>query len=249
MNIYCLASGSKGNSTLIEHHGHYLLIDMGVSFSYLKKCLDFLNVEVNNIDALLITHNHSDHISGVKYLRNTPIFCTEGTYSSNSDITYIQPYQKYHIIGLEVRPVSLSHDAINPVGFVIKSSKEKLVYITDTGMLPSRTLRYLKNANYYVFEANHNQKMLHQTLRPADVKLRILSDLGHLSNEDSAMYLSTLIGDKTTDIILAHISSEANTPELAIKAYQKIFKKVGLKITNYHLQVAEQFVITSIINQ
>lgn len=240
MNIYILASGSKGNATIVENNGHLILIDMGVSLSYLVDEMARYDLDVESIEAILLTHEHSDHIKGLRYLRNTPIFCTEET-CPKGEINPLIPYQKTKIAGMEIRPISTSHDASNPVGYIIKDGKEKLVYVTDTGMIPNRSLRYMKNANYYVFESNHNQKMLHKTNRPALLKLRILSDMGHLCNEDAAMYLSMLVGDKTTDIVLAHISEEANTPELALKTLTKFFKKSHISLEKIHVQCAKQY--------
>ena len=124
--------------------------------------------------------------------------------------------------------------------FVIKNKKEKLVYVTDTGMIPDKTLDKMKNADYYIIESNHNIKKLHQTNRPAYLKLRILSDEGHLSNEASAIYMSELVGNKTKEIILAHLSEEANEPELALKAYKKIFQKAHIDLDKIYLHCASQ---------
>ncbi len=248
MNIHVLASGSKGNATIVEHQGRLLLIDMGVTFSYLTDALERLGLDVTKIEAILVTHEHYDHTSGLKYLRNTPIFCTEHTLEEGYNLSYIEPYKTFELIGLEIRPISASHDAFNPVGYVIKSETEKLVYMTDTGMVPARSLKHMKNANYYVFESNHNRKMLHETNRPAELKMRILSDTGHLANEDSAIYLADLVGDKTTDIVLAHISEEANTPDEVIKAYTKIFKRNSLRVSDYNIRCAKQRETVSIIN-
>lgn len=239
MKIIVIRSGSSGNATLIYDEGRLLLIDMGVTLTLLKEGLSIINKKVLDIDALLLTHNHSDHTKGVSYVKPVPIYCTKGTYKGN-EVNEIVPYEKFMIDHFTITPISASHDAPSTVGFVIKNKKEKLVYLTDTGMIPEKTLSKMKNADYYIIESNHNIKKLHQTHRPAYLKLRILSDEGHLSNEASAIYMSELVGDKTKEIILAHISEEANEPELALKAYRKIFQKCHIDLSNINLHCASQ---------
>ena len=107
-------------------------------------------------------------------------------------------------------------------------------------MIPEKTLSKMKNADYYIIESNHNIKKLHQTNRPAHLKLRILSDQGHLNNEASAIYMTELVGPKTKEIILAHLSEEANTPELALAAYKKIFQKSHISLEGINLHCASQ---------
>lgn len=239
MKIIVVESGSKGNATLIYDEGRLLLIDMGITLTSLKAGLALIDKKVIDIDALLLTHSHTDHTKGVSYLKPVPIYCTEGTYKGR-EVNIINPYEEFMIEHFTILPISTSHDAPNPVGFVIKNKKETLVYMTDTGMIPERSMQKMKNADYYIIESNHNIKKLHQTNRPADLKLRILSDEGHLSNEASAIYMSELVGDKTKEIILAHISEEANEPELALKAYKKIFQKSRIDLSKINLHCASQ---------
>lgn len=239
MKIIVIESGSKGNATLVYDEGRLLLIDMGITLTSLKNGLKVIDKKVLDIDALLLTHSHTDHTKGVSYVEPVPIYCTKGTYSSNT-VNIIKPYEKFMVEHFTIIPISASHDASNTVGFVIKNKKEKLVYLTDTGMIPDRTLAKMKNADYYIIESNHNIKKLHQTNRPASLKLRILSDEGHLSNEASAIYMSELVGDKTKEIILAHLSEEANDPELALKAYKKIFQKCHIDLDKINLHCASQ---------
>lgn len=239
MKLIVVESGSKGNATLVIDEGRILLIDMGVTLTSLKNALSTINKTPLDIDAVLVTHNHVDHVKGMKYIEPCPIYCVPGVYQSRNtnDIT---PYEKFMIEHFAITPIRASHDAINTVGFVIKNKNEKLVYLTDTGMIPDRSLSKMKNADYYIIEANHNIKKLHQTNRPASLKLRILSDEGHLSNEASAIYMSELVGKNTKEIILAHLSEEANTPELALKAYTKVFNKCHIDLEKINLHCASQ---------
>ena len=195
-----------------------------------------------DIELMFLTHEHGDHTRGIQYLNPLPIYTTPGTWESNN-VVDITPYETFKVNNLKVTPVSLSHDVNNPVGFIFDNGKEKMVYVTDTGFLTEKTLSYLGNADYYVFESNYDFKMLINCGRPASLVNRISSETGHLSNSDSARYMTKLIGDKTKQIILAHISMESNDHETALKTYKKIFKKAHISLDNIELKCADQFEI------
>lgn len=239
MKLYVIESGSRGNASLLEHNGHLLMIDNGVPFFVLENALNELNRNVYDIDALLLTHCHSDHTKGVKYMPPLPIYCTDGTYEGNN-VNLINAYEPFNFEELKITPVSVSHDVPNPVGFIIESDKEKVVYITDTGYIPDETLKYMDNADYYFIESNHNRKMLYACDRPLSLKERIASDTGHLSNEDSANYMVHLVGEKTKGIILGHISLESNTYELAREVFIKKFKRHHICLDNLEIISARQ---------
>ena len=239
MKIYVIKSGSKGNATLIYDEGRLLLIDMGICLRDLKAACNSIGKNLIDIEAMLLTHEHSDHTAGIKYLDPLPIYCTKETYDA-PNVVEILPYEKFKIGHLEITPVSTSHDVKNPLGFVIKNKTEKLVYLTDSGKIPAKTLVKLKNADYYVFESNHDEEMLWNTNRPYILKRRILSDKGHMSNTQSANYLVKLVGPKTKEIILAHLSEEANSPEVCLKTHKKIFKIAKVSLKNIRLICANQ---------
>ncbi|NCA97021.1 MAG: MBL fold metallo-hydrolase [Bacteroidia bacterium] len=243
MRFYILASGSKGNATLIEHDNRVLLIDMGITLSRLKEELVHLNRQIEDIEAVLFTHEHSDHASGAHFFEETKLYATDGTLNGLRH-NVIRPYEKINLIGLDIMPLSTSHDACAPVGFLFENTTERLVYMTDTGFISDKNLEVMRNADYYIIESNHNIKMLLQTNRPADLKQRILSDVGHLSNEDSALYMSELIGEKTKEIVLAHISEEANTDETALKTYNRILKKHFVNMNKIRIYCAKQWSMT-----
>lgn len=243
MRFYILASGSKGNATLIEHENRVLLIDMGITLSRLKEELANINRQISDIGAVLFTHEHSDHASGAHFFEEDKLYATEGTLNGLRH-NVLKPYEKISLLGLDITPLATSHDAFAPVGFLFENSIERLVYMTDTGFISDKNLEVMKNADYYIIESNHNVKMLLQTNRPADLKQRILSDVGHLSNEDSALYMSELIGAKTKEVVLAHISEEANTDEIALKAYNRILKKRFVNISNIRIYCAKQWSMT-----
>lgn len=238
MRYYVLASGSKGNATIIESNDHVILIDMGLSLKCLKERLEATPHTINDIEAILVTHNHSDHISGIELLKNISRYAAEGTLKENYNI--VEPFSTYTIAGFKITILPTSHDATNPIGFVIESGNEKLVYMTDTGYISERNMVYMKNADYYIIESNHNVRMLLATNRPYELKQRILGDEGHLSNEDSALYISECIGERTKEIVLAHLSEEANTPTAALEAYYRIFRNRYRNPDNYILKTASQ---------
>ena len=239
MKFYIIQSGSKGNATILEHNNRLLLIDDGISYISIKSALESLNFNIMNVEALLITHEHSDHTKGIKYLPPLPIYTKEGTYDGDN-VNYIDYFKPFELIGLKITPLLTSHDAINPCGFLFENQDEKLVYMTDTGYIPELSLDYMNNADYYIIESNHDVNMQLDSNRPAQLINRILSDEGHLSNVDSASYMASLVGQRTKQIFLAHISQDANTPEIALSTYKKIFKKKHINLDNIEIICTSQ---------
>ena len=152
----------------------------------------------------------------------------------------LEPYTPFEIGHFKITPVSTSHDVKNPLGFIIENGEEKLVYLTDSGKITVKTLQKLKNADYYIIESNHDPDMLMATNRPMFLKKRILSTKGHLSNEQSATYMTKCIGDKTKEIVLAHLSEEANDPCVALDTYEKVFKDANISTENIEIYCANQ---------
>jgi phosphoribosyl 1,2-cyclic phosphodiesterase len=197
---------------------------MGLPMKRVASSLSSIKKSKADLRGILITHEHSDHIKNLSmYKGKVPIYASKGTveYSDHE----VVPFDSFEIGSLTIIPFRTSHDAANPVGYVVISGKSKLVYLTDSGYVPDESLDYLKDADYYIMESNHDLKMLLKSNRPAVLKRRIKGDEGHLSNVDSAIYLSELVGPKTKEIYLAHLSEECNLPELALEAYRKTFKK------------------------
>ena len=235
-----VSSGSKGNATIVVHNKTVILIDMGISLSRLEEGLAEINLSLKDIDGAIFTHNHADHISGIKFLSPKIMYALEGTLPGGLT-NIVDLYKAFEVGEIKITPVKTSHDAINPCGYVLEAGEEKLVYMTDTGIFLDETLPYVKNPNYIIFESNHDIKMLLNTKRTYELKCRIMSEVGHLCNEDSAIAITSIIGDKTKDIILAHLSEEANTPELALAAYMKVFRHFGFNVDNYNLKCANQW--------
>jgi phosphoribosyl 1,2-cyclic phosphodiesterase len=216
MRYINFASGSKGNSTLIQAGSTQLVIDCGTTKRYLTQSLHNYGLDLNQIDALLITHDHGDHISQLKTFKHVPEVYSPVPLRNRENVITPIPYQPFMIKDIWVQPIVLSHDTALTYGYIIKHQDETLVYVTDTGYLKAQDYDYIRNATYYIFESNHDVDLLMQTNRPYPVKSRILSDSGHLSNADSAAILADVIGPLTREIILAHLSEEANTPSLAL---------------------------------
>ena len=233
------ASGSKGNATLIGNNDTLILIDMGVSLTTLKDGLNEIDKDLTDIDALFITHEHSDHVKGMKFLSFCPKYALKDTLSEN--YLPLEKWNSIYVGTFKITPIRTSHDATNPCGYLIEDEDESLVYITDTGFIPDETIKYVYNPTYLIIESNHDISMLIKSSRPMILKSRIMSNVGHLCNEDSALYASAIIGPRTKELVLAHLSEECNTEEQALKAYKAVFKKVRMGFGDIKIRCAKQY--------
>lgn len=215
MRYINFCSGSKGNCTLIESGETRLIVDCGSTKAYLSHSLHNWGIHLSTVDALLITHSHGDHIAQLKMFDSVEQCYSPVKLKNRSNINTPMPYVPFMIKDIQVTPIVLSHDSGLTYGYVFEHNQERLVYITDTGYLKESDFSFIQNADYYIFESNHDVDLLMNTTRPYPTKARILSDNGHLSNQDSAAILASVIGPQTKEIVLAHLSEEANTPELA----------------------------------
>ena len=215
MEFALIASGSKGNCFVVQNEGTCIVIDCGSTRKYLKESFQKLGIRKDDIDAVLITHDHSDHIAQINSFAAYDIYSPV----TIEDICYatVVNKQPFSVGSLCMTPLALSHDARNTYGYVIESETEKLVYITDTGYVNESYIPLIRAADYYVMESNHDVGMLMRTRRPQYLKARIYGDQGHLCNEDCAEVLAACATKRTKMIILAHISQEANTRELALQ--------------------------------
>ncbi len=221
MRVRVLSSGSKGNTTYIEAGGVKLLIDLGNTCKYVKEKLSIFNINAEEIDAILITHPHIDHVKGLKVFQkkyHTKVYLTE---KMQEEIDYLDNYQlienhgEFRIASLLIHVIKTSHDAIDSVGYIIDEGKKSVVYITDTGYINQKYFPLLSNKDIYIMESNHDIEMLNHSTYPFKTRQRILGDKGHLSNYDSARYLKEFTGENTKYIFLAHLSHENNTKDLA----------------------------------
>ncbi len=240
MYFHIIASGSKGNATVVANNNTRILIDMGISLCRLEEGLAEINLNIKDIDAAFFTHDHSDHIGGIKFLSPKIEYALEGTLPTTLS-NVIELNKPVEIKDMVVTAFKTSHDATNPCGYKIESNGKTLVYMTDTGVFLDENLPLIKNPDYLIIECNHDISMLLKTNRPFELKERIMSEHGHLCNEDSAIAAISISGDKTKEIILAHISEEANTPEIALEAYHKIFNHFQKRFDFDKIRVANQW--------
>lgn len=252
MKVCVLSSGSGGNCTLIESGKTKILVDLGTSSLYAEKRLREINIEPEEIAGIFITHTHVDHIKGIKvFLKkyNTKLYLSE--IILKEIYNEIKP-QNYEIIDSEINlndfnvtMFKISHDTEDANGFIFESNGRSVVYVTDTGYLNIRNHKLLTNRNMYVFESNHDVEMLMNGHYPYHIKQRILGDKGHLSNKDSAYYLSKFVGNNTKCVILAHLSKDNNTKELALETLQDCLKKCNKDVEK--ILIAEQDKRTELI--
>ncbi len=238
MHFSIIASGSKGNTSVVIYKNTAILIDMGVSFERLRSGLEEVGLKPEDLNAAIFTHDHTDHISGLRFLSPTIMYGLKGTLPSLCNV--VEENKPFVIGDFTITPVKTSHDAKNPCAFFLKAGDESMFYMTDTGVFLEECLPIVKNPTYLVIESNHDIKMLLNTNRTYELKNRILSDVGHLCNEDSAIAATQIIGPNTKEIVLAHLSEEANTPELAMKAYLNIFKHFNINPDKYLIRCAHQ---------
>jgi phosphoribosyl 1,2-cyclic phosphodiesterase len=223
MKYVSIASGSRGNCFIIQTQSSTLMIDCGGTKAHLMRSFKELNLSTNDIDALLITHNHHDHIQQIKHFSHIKTY-SPVELTTNHQIL-IKEDEAFSVNECTIIPIGLSHDSMITVGYIINDQKEKLVYITDTGYIKESVLPLIKDADYYIIESNHDPMMLMKLNRPHYLKARILSDNGHLCNQESAIVLSKVIGNNTKEVLLAHISEEANTIGLALYTVTNYLKE------------------------
>lgn len=229
MKLCSIASGSSGNCVYVGSEQTSLLVDAGVSAKRIENGLNGIDIMPDMLEGILITHEHSDHISGLGILSrryHIPIYATYETAMAIQRVKsigeipeelfhYITPDETFQINDISVDPFSTSHDAANPVGYTMRSNGQKIGIATDLGMYDDYILSKLDDSELLFIEANHDVNMLMVGKYPYYLKQRILGSRGHLSNETSADLISKLINKKLKHILLAHLSKENNYEELA----------------------------------
>ncbi len=236
MHLYSIASGSSGNSIYVgDGKEEGILIDAGISK---KKILEGLNKEsipVEGVKAICLTHEHRDHVQGLgPFLRTygRPVYATEGTIAAifREEMCGKLDRDMFHVIredhpvqigSLEVMPFAISHDAAEPVCFTISDGKKKVAVATDMGRYSDYTCSHLEDCDGALVEANYDEKMLQVGPYPYMLKMRILSELGHLSNETSGNLIRRLIHKKCKKVMLGHLSLQNNFPELAFETVKQ----------------------------
>ena len=240
MKICVLASGSEGNSTYIETDNHRILIDIGTNIKYLSTKLAELDVTLNEIDIVLISHAHDDHVKALTNLikkYDPTIYMSKIMLSELNDA--IKEYENisffdedFFIDNVKIELIKTSHDTKDSRGFIITYNDKSVVYITDTGYLNQKFFNKLKNKNVYLFESNHDIEMLINGRYPKWLKDRVAGPYGHLCNKDASVYLTKLIGKDTKKIILMHLSQHNNTEEIALSTIYEVFKEYNIDFDN-----------------
>lgn len=250
MRVCVLSSGSKGNCSYIETDDHRILIDIGNSCAYVERSLRTIGIEPSTIDIILITHAHIDHIAGLRvFLKkyHPKIYMTQKILKeSKLEIASFNDISKeIYMDNLKITTIKTSHDVEDSNGYIIEENNTSCVYITDTGYINKRYFKSLSNKNIYIFESNHDPELLMNNPNyPHHTKIRILGDTGHLSNQDSAYYLSEFIGNETKKVFLAHLSEQNNSDELAIKTLKDKLTKKNIDFDN--IEVAHQNEISEV---
>ena len=243
-NLY---SGSSGNSTLVSTETTNILVDAGVSCAKIVKGLNQLDYSIDDIDAIIITHEHVDHTKGLAVISKKykiPIYANQKTWKmlSNLDISedckfYFETNIKFEIGDFVIEPFSIPHDAADPCGFSLINQDKKITIATDIGHITETILKKMENSNLLFLESNYDNETLKCSPYPYLLKKRISSDNGHLSNDMASKTISYLSTHGVNNFILGHLSKENNFPELA---YQTVYNEVSNINPNISLSVANR---------
>ena len=253
MRLCSIASGSSGNCIYVGSDATHLLVDVGISGKRTEAGLCELELTGADIDGILITHEHSDHIAGLgvmcrKY--HIPVFATKETFDampaqtdklSEKNIIFFKPSEKFCIDDLEILPFSIPHDAANPCGFnIIKDKKHQISIATDIGHMTKSIVNHLEGSEFILLESNYDTEVLKCCSYPFKLKTRIAGDTGHLSNTMAGKTISYLSKNSNLNTaMLGHLSKESNFPELA---YQTVIDELiaNSNAENIHLSVANR---------
>ncbi len=263
MRLCSIASGSSGNCVYVGSEATHLLVDVGISGKRTESGLRELGLTGHDIDGILITHEHADHISGLGVISRKygiPVYATAGTIAAlrenpglrDLDPELFHPVQedrKMTLKDLVIDPMRISHDAAQPVGYRISYGKKKVAICTDLGVYNDYTVECLKGMDALLLEANHDVNMLQVGPYPYYLKQRILGDRGHLSNENSGRLLCRVLHDGLQTVLLGHLSKENNLPELA---YESVRMEIAMgdnpyKAGDFDIRVAKRSEISPVV--
>ncbi|KYG89840.1 MBL fold metallo-hydrolase [Metasolibacillus sp. FSL H7-0170] len=240
MRFSVLASGSTGNAIYVENDEHAFLVDVGLSGKKMEQLFAKIDRDMKKLSGILVTHEHSDHIKGLgvvarKY--NVPIYANEKTWAAMdmsignipTDLRFQFDMETMKSFGtLDIQSFAVSHDAADPMFYVFHEEGRKLAVMTDTGYVSDRMKGHIRGADAFVFESNHDIGMLQMGRYPWSIKRRILSDVGHVSNEDAAVAMSEVVFEKPTQIYLSHLSKDNNMKDLARMSVSQTLQSCGI---------------------
>lgn len=245
MRFSVLASGSSGNAIFVENNEHRFLVDAGLSGKKLEELFAKIDRSVADLDGIFVTHEHSDHIKGLGVLARKyqlPIYANEKTWKAMDGLIGKVPLDQRFTFdmetvksfgGMDIESFGVSHDAADPMFYTFYQDNRKLSIITDTGYVSDRMKGIIQASDAYVFESNHDVGMLQMGRYPWSVKRRILSDVGHVSNEDAAVAMSEVVAEKETRIYLAHLSKDNNMKDLARMSVAQTLETCGIIAGEY----------------
>lgn len=230
-----LYSGSTGNSLYVESENTKILVDSGVSIKKLTTALTTNDVKLEDIDAIIVTHEHSDHVQSLGMISskyNIPVFANKKTWDampkqrdkiSDTNQKFFVSYEKFEIGDLIIDPFSIPHDAADPCGFNIMNNKDKISIATDIGHMTKEIVDKLDGSSFVLLESNYDPEILKSGKYPYYLKTRILGPNGHLPNEMAGKTIAYLLKGSLKQVMLGHLSKENNFPELA---YQTVIEKL-----------------------
>lgn len=231
MRFSVLGSGSKGNCTLVASGRTTILIDNGFSGKEITKRLELVGFSLQSLDAIVISHEHGDHIAGVGVLSRRcriPVYANPATHAASAGrVKKLHARQEFgtgqsFCIGeLNIHPFQVSHDTVDPVGFQISDGSRSIAYCTDTGKITKMIANHLRQCQALILEANHDPRMLREGPYPLPLQQRVKSSQGHLANEDAGRCLRELLDSGLQHVVLAHLSETNNLPELALETIRK----------------------------
>jgi phosphoribosyl 1,2-cyclic phosphodiesterase len=255
-----LSSGSSGNCYYIGNEIHGILIDAGISATSIRKFLKSINISIQSVMGVLVTHNHSDHIRGLEVLtrkNSIPVFTTNNVWKSilgpHCEITRdcvreIPLRQSFHLAGFDIEAFPVCHDAPETIGFHICHEGKKITIATDLGHICETSAPYIREANLLVIESNYDEEMLINGGYPYYLKKRIQSDHGHLGNLQTSGFLAETLSDKLSHICLAHLSKNNNTPDKALATLNRTLSEKGIILKeNQRIMVLNRNVPSEII--
>ncbi|MBE0067978.1 MBL fold metallo-hydrolase [Thermoanaerobacterium thermosaccharolyticum] len=257
MKFCSLRSGSSGNAAYIGYKDVHILVDAGLSGSTIEKSLESIDVSPRDITAILITHEHNDHIKGAGVLSrryNIPIYANEATWASMENLLgeincdnkrFFKTGEDFTLGDVRIRPFKKSHDAVEPVGFSFFCGQNKATIATDLGYISRGVAANIMDSDIVMLESNHDVDMLINGSYPWTLKKRILSPHGHLSNKDAAEAIKKFIKLKSIGkIYLGHLSQNNNKPEIAYKTVIDVLKEEGI---DYEINMALRYAESDIV--
>ncbi len=260
MKFSPLFSGSSGNCSVVSAGGTNILVDAGMTGKAIVSALDDVGLSPQDISAIVVTHEHIDHVKGVGVLSrkfDIPVYANEGTWVAASPLigtiamrnirTFVTG-QDFYVGDIDVTPFPVSHDAAEPVGYRFFNKGVRLVCMTDTGFAPQRLRDEAAGADLIYLESNHDIDMLKNGPYPYQLKKRILSDKGHLSNDAAGELLTKLYTTGVRRAILAHLSSENNTERTAYDTVRSALEESGVGERDFFLTVAHRDRVTGIFD-